>query len=68
MASSAGDRFLRQLSAGNGDEGVCGGLQLDQQQYGGAGAGRRGSGGGRRSGPPPPRGATAPAPAAVGTA
>ncbi|OQU87966.1 hypothetical protein SORBI_3003G373900 [Sorghum bicolor] len=45
MASSAGDRFLRQLSASNGgdDEGVCGGLQLDQQEYGGAGAGRRGS-------------------------
>ena len=43
MASNAGDRFLRQLSASNGDEGVCGGLQLDQQQYGGAGAGRRGS-------------------------
>jgi hypothetical protein len=40
MASSAGDRFLRQLSASNGDEGVCGGLQ---QEYGGAGAGRRGS-------------------------
>ncbi|XP_066310344.1 uncharacterized protein [Miscanthus floridulus] len=43
MASSAGDRFLRQLSASNGDEGVCGGLQLDQQQYGGTSAGRRGS-------------------------
>ncbi|ONM35990.1 Adenine nucleotide alpha hydrolase-like superfamily protein [Zea mays] len=43
MASSAGNRFLRQLSASNGDEAVCGGLQMDQQEYGGAGVGRRGS-------------------------
>ncbi|CAL4946355.1 unnamed protein product [Urochloa decumbens] len=40
MASSAGDRFLRQLSASNG--GGCGGLHHDQQEYG-AGGGRRGS-------------------------
>ncbi|CAL4953453.1 unnamed protein product [Urochloa decumbens] len=40
MASSAGDRFLRQLSASNG--GGCGGLHDDQQEYG-AGGGRRGS-------------------------
>ncbi|CAO1944238.1 unnamed protein product [Urochloa humidicola] len=42
MASSAGDRFLRQLSASNGGgyDGGCGGLQ-DQQEYGGGG--RRGS-------------------------
>ncbi|CAO2182177.1 unnamed protein product [Urochloa humidicola] len=39
MASSAGDRFLRQLSASNG--GGCGGLHEDQQEYGGGG--RRGS-------------------------
>ncbi|CAO2167220.1 unnamed protein product [Urochloa humidicola] len=39
MASSAGDRFLRQLSASNG--GGCGALQDDQQEY--AGGGRRGS-------------------------
>ncbi|CAL4960194.1 unnamed protein product [Urochloa decumbens] len=43
MASSAGDRFLRQLSASNG--GGCGGLHDDQQEYGGGGGGggRRGS-------------------------
>ncbi|CAL4972886.1 unnamed protein product [Urochloa decumbens] len=41
MASSAGDRFLRQLSASNG--GGCAGLHDDQQEYGGGGGGRRGS-------------------------
>ncbi|OEL18136.1 hypothetical protein BAE44_0020845 [Dichanthelium oligosanthes] len=41
MASSAGDRFLRQLSASNGGgDGGCG-LQDQQQEYGGVG--RRGS-------------------------
>ncbi|AQK99188.1 Adenine nucleotide alpha hydrolase-like superfamily protein [Zea mays] len=34
MASSAEERFLRQLSASNGgDEGVCGGQQLGHKEY-----------------------------------
>ncbi|KAJ1286459.1 hypothetical protein BS78_03G353500 [Paspalum vaginatum] len=45
MASTAGDRFLRQLSASNGHGvvGCGGGLQQDHQEHGGAGVGRRGS-------------------------